>query len=134
MSTGLIDIMKRAAIDANESNKPADLRFGTVTSVNPLKIQVTNQFILPKSVLIIPEHLTDYEIEVTVKDLTFKTGQDERIEYFYNCEYLSGTFELNGEEIERNTETNYYEPMFIDINNIDCYNIQEEVKEYIKNS
>jgi len=68
MSTGLIDIMKRAAIDANESNKPADLRFGTVTSVNPLKIQVTNQFILPKSVLIIPEHLTDYEIEVTVKD------------------------------------------------------------------
>ena len=68
MATGLIDVMKRAAIDANESNKPADLRFGTVTSISPLKVQVTNQFILPESILIIPEHLTDYEIEVTVKD------------------------------------------------------------------
>lgn len=68
MATGLIDVMKRAAIDANESNKPADLRFGTVTSTSPLKIQVTNQFILPESILIVPEHLTDYEIKVTVKD------------------------------------------------------------------
>ena len=68
MATGLIDIMKRAAIDANESNKPADLRFGTVTSASPLKVQVTNQFILPESILIVPEHLTDHEIEVTVKD------------------------------------------------------------------
>jgi len=76
----------------------------------------------------------ELNIEVDIKDLAFKVETDERIEYFYNCEYLSGTFELNGEEIERNTETNYYEPMFIDINNIDCYNIQEEVKEYIKNS
>jgi len=68
MATGLIDVMKRAAIDANESNKPADLRFGTVISISPLKVQVTNQFILPESILIVPEHLTDYEIEVTVKD------------------------------------------------------------------
>lgn len=68
MASGLIDIMKRAAIDANESNKPADLRFGTVTSVSPLKVQVTSQFILPESILIVPEHLTDHEIEVTVKD------------------------------------------------------------------
>ena len=79
MASGLIDVMKRAAIDANESNKPADLRFGTVTSESPLKVQITNQFILPESILIVPEHLTDYEIEVTVKS-----------EYGWNTQNRSG--------------------------------------------
>ena len=73
MATGLIDIMKRAAVDAEENNKPCDLRYGTVTSASPLKIQVTNQFILPKSVLIVPEHLTDYEVEITTSGYGWKT-------------------------------------------------------------
>lgn len=66
MASGLIEIMKRAAMDANENSKPCDLRYGTVTAVSPLKIQITNQFILPESILIVPEHLTDYEREVTI--------------------------------------------------------------------
>lgn len=67
MSSGLIDIMKRSALDAVEAGKPCDLRYGTVISIAPLKVRVTNQFIIPKSMLIVPEYLTDYEIEVTVK-------------------------------------------------------------------
>lgn len=66
MSSGLIDIMKRSALEAVEAGKPCDLRYGTVISVEPLKVRVTNQFIIPKSMLIVPEYLTDYEIEVTV--------------------------------------------------------------------
>ena len=66
MSTGLIDIMKRAAMEANENSKPCDLRYGTVISEKPLSIQITSQFILPESILIVPEHLTDYEIETTI--------------------------------------------------------------------
>ena len=66
MATGLIDIMKRASLDAEENSKPADLRVGTVTSTRPLKIQVTNQFIIPESMLIVPEHLTDHEVEVAI--------------------------------------------------------------------
>jgi hypothetical protein len=74
MATGLIDIMKRAALDANESNKPADLRFGKVVSTSPLKVEITNQFVLPASILIVPEHLTDHEVEVTVtSDYGWKT-------------------------------------------------------------
>lgn len=74
MATGLIDIMKRAALDANESNKPADLRFGKVVSTNPLKVEITNQFVLPESILIVPEQLTDHEVEVTVtSDYGWKT-------------------------------------------------------------
>lgn len=67
MSSGLIDIIKRSAIDAIESQKPCDLRYGTVISTSPLKIRVTNQFIIPQSMLIVPQQLTDYEIEVTIK-------------------------------------------------------------------
>lgn len=74
MSSGLIEIMKRSALDAVEAGKPCDLRYGTVMSIAPLKVRVTNQFIIPKSMLIVPEYLTDYEIEVTIKpDYNWKT-------------------------------------------------------------
>ena len=66
MSTGLIDIMKRASIDAMETGQPTDLRYGKVTSVNPLKVEVTNLFTIPASMLVVPQHLTDYEVEITV--------------------------------------------------------------------
>ena len=66
MATGLIDIMKRASMDAIENSKPCDLRYGTVISAKPLKIKISNQFILPETALIVPEHLTDYEIETTI--------------------------------------------------------------------
>lgn len=72
----------------------------------------------------------ELNIDVNIKDLAFKVETDERIEYFYNCEYLSGTFTLNGEELDRMSESNYYEPTFIDIKNINKYEIQKEVKNY----
>lgn len=75
----------------------------------------------------------ELNVEVKVNNLVFKIETDNRIEYFYDCEYLSGTFELNGEEIERNCEENYYEPTFISIEKINDYNILKEVKEYFNN-
>lgn len=74
----------------------------------------------------------ELNIEVEVLDLAFKTETDDRIEYFYNCNYISGNFQLNGEELERNTNENYYEPTFININKIDEYEIQEDVKYYLE--
>lgn len=67
MTTGLIDIMKRAAKETYENEQPTDLRFGTVVSESPLKVQVTNLFTIPESMLIVPQHLTDHEIEVSLK-------------------------------------------------------------------
>jgi len=65
MATGLIDIMKRAALDATDNAQMCDLRYGKVVSVKPLKVQVTNLFTIPEALLVVPEHLTDYEIKVT---------------------------------------------------------------------
>ena len=70
MTTGLIEIMKRAARDENENSQPTDLRTGTVVSTSPLKVQITNVFTVPESMLIVPRHLTDYTVEVTVDWIT----------------------------------------------------------------
>lgn len=66
MSTGLIDIMKRSALDAMNNAQMTDLRFGEVVDTDPLKVQVTHQFTLPSSLLIVPEHLTDRDVKVTI--------------------------------------------------------------------
>ena len=74
----------------------------------------------------------ELDIVVNVKDLAFTVETDERIEYFYNCEYVSGDFKLNGEELDRMSEENYYEPTFLKINELENYDVQKEVIEYLK--
>ncbi len=71
-------------------------------------------------------------IKVNIKGFAFSIENEYRIEYYYNCEYISGDFRLNGEELDRITDDNYYEPTFVDINNIDKYDIVPEVKDYLK--
>lgn len=66
MATGLIEIMKRASLDAMDANQMCDLRFGTVVSSSPLKVQITNQFTIPESLLIVPKGLTDYTVSVSM--------------------------------------------------------------------
>ena len=67
MSTGLLKLIKQAALDAVKSGQPCDIRYGVVTSVNPLKIQLTPQFTLPDCVLVVPKRFTeDYEIKVEI--------------------------------------------------------------------
>ncbi len=75
----------------------------------------------------------ELNLEVEVEDLAFQVETDERIEYFYNCEYISGDFRLNGEELDRMSESNYYEPTFIKLDELNNYDIMEKVKEYFKN-
>lgn len=78
MATGMVDAIKRAALDAVESNKPCDLRFGTVVSAAPLSIRVSEQFTLPQSMLIVPEHLTKHETKITItEDYGWKTQESE---------------------------------------------------------
>lgn len=74
MASGLIEIIKRASLDAMNNAQMCDLRFGTVTSINPLKVQVTNQFTIPESLLIVPQRLTNYSITVDVDWTTDGTG------------------------------------------------------------
>lgn len=73
----------------------------------------------------------ELNIEVNIINLAFKNETNDRIEYFYECEYLSGDFTLNGEELDRMNENNYYEPTFIKIDDIKNVSLQKEVKDYL---
>lgn len=66
MSTGLIQLIKRVALEAVDNGQPTDIRTGVVTSVSPLVIQITPQLSLPNSVLIIPRSLTNYSVVANV--------------------------------------------------------------------
>lgn len=76
MATGLLDIIKCAASDGINASKPVELRYGNVVSVNPLKIQVANDFTIPESMLIVPQHLTEYSVEINAKWTINKPSDD----------------------------------------------------------
>lgn len=66
MTTGLLDIIKRAAMDAVDNAQMCDLRYGKVVSIKPLKVQVTNLFTIPEALLEVPQHLTNYTVTMTI--------------------------------------------------------------------
>ena len=89
MSTGLIEIMKRAALDATDNAQMCDLRYGKVISVSPLKVQITNQFTIPASLLVVPKHLTNFTVDVTVNWDTDSSGSHSH-SYSGNTDKTSG--------------------------------------------
>lgn len=66
MSSGLVGAVKQAALNAVDNAQMCDLRFGEVVSISPLKIKVTNNFTIPSSLLIVPEHLTNHTVNVSI--------------------------------------------------------------------
>ena len=74
MASGLVEVIKRASMDAMENNQMSDLRYGTVVSISPLKVQITNAFTLPASLLVVPEKLTDYTVKVSMDWVTESVG------------------------------------------------------------
>ena len=69
-----LKLIKQAAVEAVEAGNPAAICYGQVTSVSPLKILADQKMTLGSAQLVVPEHLTDYEIEVTVKDWNTETA------------------------------------------------------------
>lgn len=66
MATGLIDIVKRAALEAVANSQICDLRYGTVVSTSPLRVQITNQLTIPSTLLVVPEQLTNYRVNMYI--------------------------------------------------------------------
>ena len=84
--------VKLAAQQMMDNGKMCDLTFGNVTSVSPLKVQITNVLTLPQSVLIVPEHLTDYTVDVTVDWVTDnKSGGEEQEAFASHNHSIDGT-------------------------------------------
>lgn len=66
MAKSLSNAIKLLSQSANDQSKPTDVRYGTVVSVNPLRVQISAELTLPQSVLVVPQSLTDYTVNVSV--------------------------------------------------------------------
>ena len=61
--TGLIESMKKAALDAVNASKPMKIVFGCVESAAPLVVGVDQKLRLEARQLVLPRWLTDFELE-----------------------------------------------------------------------
>ena len=59
----LIDANARSAV---AKTQPMNVVFGTVVSVNPLKIQINQKITLPDEFLILTNAVRDYSVDITV--------------------------------------------------------------------
>lgn len=74
MSTGLVDIMRRAAEDSFNASQYTDLKYGSVTSTDPLAVKISGTFSLPAELLVVPEYLTDHEITLGGETVLFENA------------------------------------------------------------
>lgn len=72
---------------------------------------------------VIREMQEEFSVDVKINGYLGKDESDETIAHFFSCEIVNGTPKLGGEELERCTESNYYEIRKVAINDLDKVDI-----------
>lgn len=62
-SNNFLELIKRAAVDANEQAQPCDILFGTVVSEKPLRIRVEQKMELGEAQLILTRNVSDHKVK-----------------------------------------------------------------------
>jgi hypothetical protein len=70
----LLNVVKKAAIQAVNASQPSDFCFGKVTSAKPLKILVEQKMTLGAAQLVLTRNVTDFKTKITVDWLTEAKG------------------------------------------------------------
>lgn len=81
-ANGLVDTLKRSAVEAVEAGKPVNVYFGEVISVSPLKINVEQKMILGEKQLILSRNVTNFKTKITAGNIQ---------NYYYTGDINSGT-------------------------------------------
>lgn len=71
--SNLIEVIKKAALDAVEANKPVNTLFGVVINVSPLQISIDQKMTLDSDSLLLTNTVKDHTVEMTVDHLTENT-------------------------------------------------------------
>lgn len=94
----ILNVIKRAALEAVNASQPSDFYFGKVTSIEPLKIAVEQKMTLGAAQLILTRNVTDYKIKVSMEWET-EAVEDHNHYYSGNCSdggSCSGTTDSDG--------------------------------------
>ncbi len=70
----LLEIIKTAATEAINASSPAGVIFGTVISVEPLRISVEQKLELTSEFLILTKNVVDYNVSITIEGSTETTS------------------------------------------------------------
>lgn len=62
----LLQTIKQAAKEAVDADNPCGVLFGTVTSNNPLQINIEQKMTLSKEFLILTKNVVDYNVDVSI--------------------------------------------------------------------
>ena len=89
----LLNIVKKAAIEAVNASQPCDFYFGKVISAKPLKISVEQKMTLGAAQLILTRNVTDFKTKVTV-DWSTESVSGGSEEYSSHSHTLSGIKEM----------------------------------------
>ncbi len=74
----------------------------------------------------------EFNLDIEVKEYLGKVEDDKNIGHIYNTKIIGGTFKLGGEELDHNTEDNYYEVQRVKLSEIENINLFEENKALIR--
>ena len=80
---------------------------------------------------VIRELKEEFNVDIEVVKFLGTEQYDDTIANYFLCKIVNGTPKLGGEELERMTPENYYEIRYINLNEIDNYDIN--AKDIIKN-
>lgn len=80
---------------------------------------------------VIRELKEEFNVDIEVVKFLGTEEYDDTIANYFLCKIVNGTPKLGGEELERMTPENYYEVRYINLNEIDNYDIN--AKDIIKN-
>lgn len=97
-SNDLVKLIKKAAVDAVNASKPANMVFGKVISEKPLKIKVDQKLILTEKQLVLARDITDYEIEMepSLNESPYYHLTEERSGGGGEAAFSSHTHEIKG--------------------------------------
>ena len=70
----VVEIVKKAALEAVEASKPVAYLFGTVVSISPLTVQVDQKLILTEGMLILSRNVTDFTIGISQESGDLQDG------------------------------------------------------------
>ena len=80
---------------------------------------------------VIRELKEEFNVDIEIVKFLGTEEYDDTIANYFLCKIVNGTPKLGGEELERMTSENYYEIRYIDLKDIDNYDIN--AKDIIKN-
>lgn len=70
----MLDIIKKAGVNAVGAANPVTIVYATVTSLNPLEVNVDQRFSLTEDFLVVPELLTNYSVTIGETEYMIREG------------------------------------------------------------